>query len=292
MTKAKPSATTPATEHRVYHGIHSAILKHLLDVPEVTTPDEELITSLKGGSAEASHKLFCKHYRYILSKIINITKGRWYSDDLLQAGAVGLYEAATRWDPSRGYTFLTYAHSYIIKRLYMEVRNEVLPLGGLGIGRDEKERLYNYIKFRMVGYTNEQIMKKLHCGKKSLERLSKLNSCASHTCSLNNLTDASHEEQEEDYGRIGTPTIASAENEFLDKDFIKYIGKVITSFKKDTPDIAAVLEREVGVNGFSPMTRKQICKELKMTASEVINCKREGNKLLRKQLIKDGYYEE
>lgn len=61
---------------------------------------------MREGNREGNYLLFCKHYRYILHKIIEITQGNWYSDDILQAGAVGLYEAAKRWDESKNVHFL------------------------------------------------------------------------------------------------------------------------------------------------------------------------------------------
>ncbi|MHC5536944.1 sigma-70 family RNA polymerase sigma factor [Singulisphaera rosea] len=42
-------------------------------------------------------------------------------DDLHQAGAMGLLEAARRFDPSRGYRFSTYAVPWITRHLYEEV---------------------------------------------------------------------------------------------------------------------------------------------------------------------------
>lgn len=293
MTTLDAGEILPAdTSTHIHHGLHSALLKKLAKLPEVVTSDEELIDGLKAGDAGASYQLFCKYYKYILAKIIQITKGRWYSDDLLQAGAVGIYEAALRWHIRRKIKFLTYAHYYILKRLYMEARNEMLPLGGLGIGRDEKERLYNFIKLKMMGLSDPEIKDKLHCSQKSLDRLATLNSYASHICSLDNNVESNAKSDLEGYNKLGTPAAESAEGEFMDLEFGKYISGVIRELMKDHPLVAKVLNYELGLNGYEVLGRRAIAAKLKKSISEVSYARREGNVLLRRRLIEDGYYNE
>ena len=284
----------PLSTDRIHHGFHSSLLKKLARIPIVSIPDYRLVAGLKNGDAHSSFLLFAKHYKYILAKIIQITKGRWYSDDLLQAGAVGIYEAAKRWDEKKNIKFLTYAHYYILKCLYLEARNEMLPLGGLGIGRDAKERLYNYIKFKMLGFTDAEIKDKLHCSTQALEHLSTLNSFASHICSLDSYAAARQQGKpdEEAYDRQGTPASESAEDEFMDLDFVKYVSKVVQGLTKDHPRIAKVINLELGLNGCVPSTKKEIAEQMHTTIREVTELRRDGNVLLRKQLLKDGYYDQ
>jgi hypothetical protein len=67
----------------------------------------------------------------ILKVTISITNGKWFDDSCIHAGAVGIYEAAKRFDTEKGYTFLTYAVPWIRKYVMLEVCNDALPAGAL-----------------------------------------------------------------------------------------------------------------------------------------------------------------
>lgn len=48
-----------------------------------------------------------------------------FTEDLLQCGAVGLYKAANKYDPTRGYCFSTYAVSWIYQAVQREIYNNL-----------------------------------------------------------------------------------------------------------------------------------------------------------------------
>ena len=271
-------------------GLHSSILKQLKDLDVTDVDDARIIQMMREGNREGNYLLFCKHYRYILHKIIEITQVNWYSDDILQAGAVGLYEAAKRWDESKKCTFLTYAHYWILKFIYIEIRNELLPLGGLGLGRDAKERLFNFIKYIMMGYSDEEIMERLRINEKTLKELKILNSIASRTKSLDNVVDSDNEE-EEAYNQIGVPSHPSAETEYLNEEFLSYVEKQVNDLRKTEPKLAEFLDLELGLNGQYQLEKPEICAALNITKREYSQMKRAGNRYLRIQMIGDGWYD-
>ena len=222
-------------------------------VPDIS--DEEIIRMIRSGDRTGNFLLLCKHYKYILKKIGDITQGNWYSDDILQAGAVGLYEAAIRFDETRKVKFLTYAHSWIVKMVYIEIRNELLPMAGMGIGRDAKERLFNYIKYSMFGLTDEEIMEKLHISHKVLVELQILNRAVSRIKSLNQ-----------------TPN----------DDDIKTLGETDAG-------LAEFLNMELGLNGSHQMEKAEICNKMQLTSKEYEQLKQTGHRYLRTQMIEDGW---
>lgn len=257
-------------------------------VPDIS--DEEIIRMIRSGDRTGNFLLLCKHYKYILKKIGDITQRNWYSDDILQAGAVGLYEAAIRFDETRKVKFLTYAHSWIVKMVYIEIRNELLPMAGMGIGRDAKERLFNYIKYSMFGLTDEEIMEKLHISHKVLVELQILNRAVSRIKSLNQ-TSNDDEDDLEPYNEKGVPTKPSAEAEFLTQEFFEYLENCIKTLGETDAGLAEFLNMELGLNGSHQMEKAEICNKMQLTSKEYEQLKQTGNRYLRTQMIEDGWYD-
>lgn len=273
-------------------GLYSTLLKQLRNLDVTDVEDAKIIQMMREGDRHGNYLLFCKHYRYILRRIIEITQGNWYSDDILQAGAVGLYEAAKRWDPSRNCTFLTYAHYWIVKFLYIEIRNELLPLGGLGLGRDAKERLFNFIKYLMMGLSDEEIMARLRISEKTLNELKILNSIASHTKSLDTMVIGNGEDNEdESYNLVGVPSHPSAESEFLTEEFLSYVECKVNELRESEPKLAEFLDLELGLNGKYQLEKPEICDALGISKKEYSQMKRAGNRYLRVRMIGDGWYD-
>lgn len=275
-------------------GIKSRILHQLRALPTPTETDHEILQMIRAGDPKGRDLLLAKHYKYILAKIIGATQGNWYSDDILQAGIIGLFEAANRFDLSRKTTFLTYGHSWILKYIYIEIRNDLLPLGGIGIGRDAKERLFNYIKYIMMGLTDEEIMERLKISRKTLLELKVLTVTTSRIKSLDNIMNPSNPDADEmePYNDIGIPTHTSAEEEVLSSELFTYVERQVNRLRKDEPKIADVLDYSLGLNGKKQLTKAEICDKLKINKSEYNQMQREGNKYLRVHMIADGWYDE
>lgn len=275
-------------------GIKSRILHQLRALPTPTETDHEIIKMIRDGNPKGRDLLLAKHYKYILAKIISATQGNWYSDDILQAGIIGLFEAANRFDLSRHTTFLTYGHSWILKYIYIEIRNDLLPLGGIGIGRDAKERLFNYIKYIMMGLSDEEIMERLNINRKTLLELKVLTVTTSRIKSLDNIMNPSNPDVDEiePYNDIGIPTHSSAEDEVLSNELFIYIEHQVNLLRKDEPVIADVLDLSLGLNGKQQLTKNEICDKLQINKREFTRIQREGNKYLRVHMIADGWYDE
>jgi len=83
------------------------------------TLDEEidLATKAKNGDENALNKLI-EHNLKIVVTIANKNKGRGIQiEDLIQQGNLGLYEAALRYDPTKGVRFSSFAATRILKSI-------------------------------------------------------------------------------------------------------------------------------------------------------------------------------
>ncbi len=65
-------------------------------------------------------------------------------DDLFQAGCVGLVKAADSYDKTRGFAFSTYA----VPAILGEIKRIFRDGGSIKIGRTQKERAMNLVRFR------------------------------------------------------------------------------------------------------------------------------------------------
>ena len=97
------------TQDKRHDGWESRFLAKLMMHNPVLESDEELVSRFQNGDRDAGYLLFVKHHRMIIKVILDRTKGRWFNDEVIHAGAIGLYEAARRFDCTLGFTFLTYA---------------------------------------------------------------------------------------------------------------------------------------------------------------------------------------
>lgn len=275
-------------------GIKSRLLHQLRALPTPTESDHEILQMIRNGDQRGRDLLLAKHYKYILAKIIGATQGNWYSDDILQAGIIGLFEAANRFDLDRKTTFLTYGHSWILKYIYIEIRNDLLPLGGIGIGRDAKERLFNYIKFLMMGLSDEEIMERLKIGRKTLLELKVLTVTTSRIKSLDNIINPSNPDADElePYNDVGIPTHMSAEDDVLSSELFTYVERQVNLLRKESPEVAEILDRSLGLNGKSQLSKAEICELMGINKRDYNRMEREGNKYLRVHMIADGWYDE
>jgi len=248
------------------HRISSPLLKSLINVPVPTTPDVELIEKFKAGDAEAGNALFLKHYKMILRVVLDITGGKWYDDDCMHAGCVGMYEAVRRFDPTLGFTFLTYAVPWIRKMVLIEVCNDAIP-GGITFGRDFKDRLFRYIGLSMLGYNDDEIAVQMRLTNKAVAKLSKAAHDASRPVELT--VDMAEEQSD---------IIEGPEAESLKLDIEKALVELPDEISK------TILEYLLGLNGKKTLPSKEIAKLLGLSAPEFNEARRKALRILRKHL--------
>jgi len=236
-------------------GNHS-ILDTLMDYGEVSIPVPELLADIKGDDdirrENAAHLLLVKFYKMVLKLVYTISGKTLVSDDFIQAGAVGIYEAAKRYDASRGIQFSTYAYYWIMKYVYMELRNEILPLHGIYVPETQKTRLYYFVGMRVSGKPKAEIMKELRIDCKTYTELSNLAKCNYYFEDLSTFAatddDIAASREAESVHRDPAMRVESAENAYFESGYPgERVGSIIAKIENEKYREVAHLILEKGL---------------------------------------------
>lgn len=262
-------------------------------MPPVVQEDQDLLDRYNAGDQRSGQLIFVKHHKLILKIVLDVTKGRFYSDDALQAGAVGLCIACQRYDKDIGVAFTTYAYYWIRKYVIMEVSNDILPAGGIVFGRGLKDKIFKYIGLKMTGYTDAEIAERLHLELSEIHTLSLVANQASRPVSIpSSDTPDSTQGDDAGYELYGIPTTESAENTVLrameDSEYTEYVESLISSL--EDPNEQYILNHTLGLNGKEQLSRSDMLKELKLSAKQLAELRRNAYRNI-KQLLRPGYTE-
>lgn len=110
-------------------------------------PDEELIARYRDGEKEIMDYLMDKYKNLVLSKTNSLYLLGGESEDLIQEGMIGLFQAVINYDFGRDASFFTFADLCISRKIYNAIK-----------ASNEKKHsfLNNYISFFESGDENEQ----------------------------------------------------------------------------------------------------------------------------------------
>src|SRR3954468_3404539 len=89
-------------------------LKDLARFPQLTAEEEhELSVRARAGDQDAFRKLVESNLRFVVSMAKKYSRSGYPLHELINEGNLGLIEAVSRFDPSRGVRFITYASWWI-----------------------------------------------------------------------------------------------------------------------------------------------------------------------------------
>ncbi|PIE99028.1 MAG: RNA polymerase subunit sigma [Treponema sp.] len=113
--------------------ITSVYLKQINDIPLLTQEEEyELGMKALNGDFDATNKLVTANLRFVVSVAKKYQNQGLELTDLISEGNIGLMNAAERFDPSKGYRFISYAvwwiKQAILKAISEKSRLIRLPL--------------------------------------------------------------------------------------------------------------------------------------------------------------------
>ena len=229
--------------------IRSDYLKILEDQRKEITETDEYLTSeySRTKDIQLAQKLFIKHYKLSLWVIEQITRGRWYSDDCLQAAALGVLHALQKFDTDKEVKFTTYAVFWIKKYVYQQAASETLPLGGIVIPQAKKELLYRFLSLSMMGLTDTEIQEKLKLNTAGMNELQDRMILARVYSYEDLLLSAETEGSQLNIALMREP---SAEDIYIDKETEEEQHTLIETLLESLTELEReVIEYSFGLNG-------------------------------------------
>ena len=124
----------------------------------VLTPEEELELAVRyreNGDLEAAHKLITSNLRFVVKVALGYRSYGVALSDLIEEGNIGLMMALKKFDPHRGYRFISYAVWWI--RAYIQnfiIRN--WSLVKIGTNQSEKKLFYKIGRVRKSLDSNQE----------------------------------------------------------------------------------------------------------------------------------------
>src|SRR3989454_9523629 len=89
-------------------------LKEISQFPQLTPEEEQQLGArVQGGDEEAFRKLIEANLRFVVAMAKKYARSGYPLHELINEGNLGLIEAASRFDPTRGVRFITYASWWI-----------------------------------------------------------------------------------------------------------------------------------------------------------------------------------
>jgi RNA polymerase sigma factor (sigma-70 family) len=261
--------------------IYSDILKGVKDQDPITESDEFLISAMKDGDAESGYKLFVKHHRLVIEVIFEVTRGKWFSDDVFQAASVGLVEAARKFDPERNSKFTTYAWYWIKKYALLEACSEKLPICGIYINATIKDQLFRFLGLQITGMPLEDIAKKMRLPLEKVKELEKMGYSTNGQFDFNELGEDLNIEPSSFI--LEDLVTSESDNEFIDKLIV-----LVDEIDKVIPGAKLILDSQLGLNGEPELKPHQLAKKLKMNVPNLHKLKQDCYRELRKLLKERG----
>jgi RNA polymerase primary sigma factor len=109
-----------------------AYLRDISQIDLFETPEKEMECALKvlDGNEKAKDELVRRNLRFVVSVAKKYQGPNASLEDLVNQGNMGLYEAAARFDPTRGAKFISYAVWYVRKEilLYISTNGSTIKL--------------------------------------------------------------------------------------------------------------------------------------------------------------------
>jgi RNA polymerase primary sigma factor len=100
-------------------------LSRLTQEPLLTAQQEEELTrSVQNGCPRARQRLVESNMRLVINIARAYRNKNIPIEDLIQEGAIGLMQAAERFDPSRGFRFSTYATHWVRQAIGRAIDNK------------------------------------------------------------------------------------------------------------------------------------------------------------------------
>lgn len=146
----------------------SVIYRQEVEKTKLLDPNKEAEVAFKAskGDKEAIDLLVKSNLRFVLSVAKMYSRDEVVIDELIQAGNIGLLEAAEKFDPSRGFKFISFAVWYIRKEMIEHLANNSrlvrLPVNKSQLTTKIREAQSTILTREGREGTDEEILEYLH----------------------------------------------------------------------------------------------------------------------------------
>ena len=246
----------------------SMYLKEINKVPLLTREEEvELCKKAKKGDKAAKDKIIKANLRFVVKVAKKYQNHGLDLTDLISEGNIGLITAIDKFEPSRGYHFISYAVWWINQSILKAVSEKSRAIR-LPLNRANELVRIEYASNLINGTMSEaeeveQISQMLNMPQ---SRVRELLSISSGMVSL----DAKVSSKDSDNSVVGDyfedNTYAGPEDSTVNKALKADMNKLLKTLK---PNEAKVIRLRYGLNGLKPMSLQEIGEECNLTKERV-----------------------
>ncbi|MCA1947859.1 MAG: sigma-70 family RNA polymerase sigma factor [Armatimonadetes bacterium] len=254
-------------------------LNRLTQAPLLSASEElELARAARAGDRNARQRLIESNMRLVIN-IAKTYKVRSISlEDLIQEGAIGLMQAADRYDPEKGFRFSTYATHWIRQAIGRAINNKAkairLPAHvSQSLRRIEKERVR---LMRELGRepSTEQLSQALGCTTKKLLAILQ---CSQELLSLDmGTSDGSGATLG---SLISDPDYVDPEQQVCYRELIGELLKLLSELSDRERDI--ILRRYHLVEGSENLQQEDVAREFQLSRERIRQIENQAMKKLR-----------
>lgn len=264
---SKNTANTNENRYSDDKSIISIYLKEINKIPLLTREEEDEISrkAIKGDKA-AQNKLIQSNLRFVVNVAKKYQNQGLPLDDLINEGNIGLINAINKFDPDKGYHFISYAvwwiRQSILKAICEKSRMIRLPLNRSNELLQIEKKKRELTSLKGIEPENEEIARELHLSK---EIVNDLLNISRDLVSLDTPVYTDRDSSNlgdfiEDNGH------KLPEEQIIDKSLVDDINNVLRTL---TEKEAEILQFRFGLNHEKPLSLKQIGDKYNLTKERI-----------------------
>ena len=266
----------------------------------IFTPEDEYKCALKSskGDKKAMDELVKRNLRFVITVAKEYQINDVALSDLINEGNIGLIEAAKRYNPDKGFKFISYAiwwiRKYIFEYLTNVSRNVRIPanrVNSLNV-LNNKISLLEQISFSNVDV--QEILSEFDNEMNTDEDEKRITREINNLTAINNISFDSLDKEVKFYDSEGTTLIDLIDNKesYDDSDYLLNISdntiQIRRLIKTLKPKEQYVLILIFGLNGESPKSLDEIASLAGMTREGIRLIKEKSLKKLKKSCIESN----
>ncbi|SDQ71542.1 sigma-70 family RNA polymerase sigma factor [Flagellimonas zhangzhouensis] len=259
-----------------------ALSKYLNDIsriPMITVDEEvELAIRIRNGDAEALEKLIVSNLRFVVSVAKQYQSRGLNLHDLINEGNLGLVKAASKFDETRGFKFISYAVWWIRQGIIQAVSEKSrivrLPLNKINVINKINGVTAKFEQSHQRPPTADEMSELIDFS------ISEIQLCLEHT-SWSISMDKSLRPEEEGFSLhdlIESENIDSPEHDLINRSLQIEIEGVMDLLSNRE---AYVIKMLYGIGGGDPLGMEQIANDLDITTERVRQLKTKALTKLR-----------